>query len=72
VSQLNNRPGSDVVSCCREKLVAEAGEQFGNTEEGECPPLEDVTIRVVKTQQAEKVEVCTVVNCKLCKLVKRS
>jgi hypothetical protein len=38
------------VSCCCEKLVAEAREQFGNPEEGERPPLE-VTAkeRLVKT-----------------------
>jgi hypothetical protein len=54
VSQLDNRWGSVVVSCCCEKLAAEEGEQFGNPEEGERPPLEGVTRRLVKTQQAEK------------------
>jgi hypothetical protein len=42
------------VSCCCEKLVAEAGGQFGNPEEGERPQLEAVTRKLVKTQQAEK------------------
>jgi hypothetical protein len=43
------------VSCCCEKLVAEVREEFGNPEEGECPPLKAVTIqRLVKTQKAEK------------------
>jgi hypothetical protein len=37
-----------------EKLVAEAGDRFGNPEEGEHPPLEAITRRLVKTQQAEK------------------
>jgi hypothetical protein len=40
--------------CCCEKLVAEAQGQFGNSEEGECPPLEALTRKLVKTQQAEK------------------
>jgi hypothetical protein len=38
------------VSCCCEKLVAEARGQLGNPEEGECPTLETVTRqRLVKT-----------------------
>jgi hypothetical protein len=32
-----------VVSCCCEKLVAEARGQFGNPEEGERPPIEAAT-----------------------------
>jgi hypothetical protein len=35
-------------------LVAEAQGQFGNPEEGERPPLEAVTRKLVKIQQAEK------------------
>jgi hypothetical protein len=46
--------GSVFVSCCCEKLVAEARGQFGNPEEEERPPLEAVTRKLVKTQQAEK------------------
>jgi hypothetical protein len=43
------------VRCCNcDKLVAEARGQFGNPEEGERPPLEAVTRRLVKTQQTEK------------------
>jgi hypothetical protein len=37
-----------------ELLVAEAREQFGNPEEGKRLPLEEVTRRLVKTQQTEK------------------
>jgi hypothetical protein len=38
------------VSCCCEKLVAEARGQFGNPEEGERPPLEAATRqRLVRT-----------------------
>jgi hypothetical protein len=43
VSELEDWFGSAVVSCCCEKLVAEAREQFGNPDEGERPPLEAVT-----------------------------
>jgi hypothetical protein len=43
VGELEGCCGSVVVSCCCEKLVAEAGEQFGNPEEGERPPLEAAT-----------------------------
>jgi hypothetical protein len=32
-----------LLSCCCEKLVAEAQGQFGNPEEGERPPLEAAT-----------------------------
>jgi hypothetical protein len=46
-------------------------EQFGNPEEGERPLLEAVTRRLMKTEQAEKTEVCSLVNCKVCELVKR-
>jgi hypothetical protein len=31
------------MSCCSEKLVAEARGQFGNPEEGQSPPLEAAT-----------------------------
>jgi hypothetical protein len=51
--------------------VAEARGQFGSTEEGERPPLKAVARRLVKTQQAEKTEVCALVNCKVRELVKR-
>jgi hypothetical protein len=34
---------SVLVSCYSEKLVAETWGQFGNSEEGERPPLEPVT-----------------------------
>jgi hypothetical protein len=58
------------VSCCCEKLVAEAWGQFGNPEEGERPSLEAVTRqRLVKTQQAEKTSVCAVVNCRVLQLL---
>jgi hypothetical protein len=42
--------------------VAEVWGQFGNPEEGECPPLETITRRLVKTQQTEKTEVCALVK----------
>jgi hypothetical protein len=43
------------VSCCCEKMVAEAQGHFGNPEEGERPQLKAVTRqRLVKTQQAER------------------
>jgi hypothetical protein len=42
------------VTCCCENMVAEARGKFGNPEEGECLPLEAVTRRMVKRQQAEK------------------
>jgi hypothetical protein len=38
------------------KLVAEARGQFGNPKEEELLPLERVTRKLVKTQQAEKTE----------------
>jgi hypothetical protein len=38
-----------------EKLIEETRGQFWNPEEGEHPPLEAVTRRLVKTQQAENV-----------------
>jgi hypothetical protein len=54
VSELDDCCGSVVVSCCCEKLVAEARGQFGNPEEGERSALEAVTRKLVKTQEAEK------------------
>jgi hypothetical protein len=43
------------VSCCCEKLVAEARGPFGNPEEGERLPLEAVSrLLLVKTQQDVK------------------
>jgi hypothetical protein len=42
------------VSCCCEKLVAEARGQFGNPEEGERPQLEAVTRKLAKTKQVEE------------------
>jgi hypothetical protein len=53
--QLEDCCGTLVVSCCCEKLVAEARGQFGNPEEVERPLLEAVTRKLVKTQQAEKI-----------------
>jgi hypothetical protein len=49
------------VSCCCEKLVADAWGQVRIPEEGEHPPLEAVTRRVVKMQQTEN----TLVNCEV-------
>jgi hypothetical protein len=47
--------GTLVVSRCCRKLVAEARGQVGNRDEGECPPLEDVTRqRLMKIYQPEK------------------
>jgi hypothetical protein len=43
-------------------VVAEAQGQFENPEEGKCPPLEAVTRRLVRTQQAKKTQVCVLVN----------
>jgi hypothetical protein len=54
LSQLEDCCGIIVVSCCCEKLGAEAGGQLGNPEEVERPPLEAITRRLEKTQQAEK------------------
>jgi hypothetical protein len=55
VSELENCCGSVVVIFCCEKLLAAVRGQFGNPEEGECPPLEAVTRqRLVKTEQTEK------------------
>jgi hypothetical protein len=42
------------VSCCCKKLAAVAQGQFGKPEEGECLPLEAVTRKLVKTEQAGK------------------
>jgi hypothetical protein len=53
VTELEDCCGTVIVSSC-EKLVAEARGQFGNPEERERPPLDAVTRRLVKTQQAEK------------------
>jgi hypothetical protein len=52
-------------------MVAEAQGQFRNPEEGERPKLEAVTRKQVKTQQAEKTQVCALVNYIVCELVKR-
>jgi hypothetical protein len=47
---LDNHGGSVVVSCCCEKLVAEAWGYFGNPEEGERPLLKVAAKqRLVKT-----------------------
>jgi hypothetical protein len=43
VSELENRWGSAAVSCCCEKLVAEASDSSGTQTKGECPPLEAAT-----------------------------
>jgi hypothetical protein len=48
MSELENCCSSVVVSCSYGKLVAKEREQFGNPEEGERPPLEAVTRRLVK------------------------
>jgi hypothetical protein len=64
VSELEDCCGSVLVSCCCYKLVAEAWGQFGNPEEGEHPPLEAVTRKLVKTQQTEKT-VYAAVNCRV-------
>jgi hypothetical protein len=57
VGELVSKLGTCWGSAC-DLLLLEAGrwdrEQFGNPEEGERPPLEAVTRRRVKTQQAEK------------------
>jgi hypothetical protein len=47
----------------------EAWRQFGNPEEEKLHPLEAVIRKLVKTQRAEKIEVCAVVNCKMCRTV---
>jgi hypothetical protein len=49
VSELENCRGSVLVSRCCEKPAADARVQFGNPEEVERPPLEDVTRVPVKT-----------------------
>jgi hypothetical protein len=55
VSELEDCCESVLTTCYCGKLVAEARGQFGNPEEGECPPLEAVTRRQqVKIQQTEK------------------
>jgi hypothetical protein len=43
VTELDDCCGSVVVSCCCEKLVAEAGGQLRNQEGRERPPLEAAT-----------------------------
>jgi hypothetical protein len=45
ICELEDCWSSAIVTCCCEKLVAEARGQFGNPEEGERPPLEAVTRR---------------------------
>jgi hypothetical protein len=56
---------SVLVSCCSEKLVVEAWGLFGNPEEGERPPLEAVTRKLVEAQQGEKTHLCALVNCRV-------
>jgi hypothetical protein len=51
------------VSCCCYKLAAEALGQFGNPVEEERPPLEAVTRKLMKTQEAKEISVCDVVWC---------
>jgi hypothetical protein len=50
VSEIGDCCSSVFMSCCCEKLVAEARGQFGNPEEGERPSLEAATKqRPIKT-----------------------
>jgi hypothetical protein len=51
--------------------VAEVRGQFRILEEQECPLFEAVARRLMKIQETEETEVCAVVNCKMCVLVKR-
>jgi hypothetical protein len=44
-------------------LTSEARRGFGNSEEGESPPLEAVTRNLVKTRESENSEVRALVNC---------
>jgi hypothetical protein len=53
MNELEECCGTVVVSRCCHKLVAETWGQIGNPEEGEPPPLEAVTRKLVKKQQAE-------------------
>jgi hypothetical protein len=68
VQSMPRRYKQDSESVSREKLVAEAGDKPG---EGEHLPLEVVTRRLVKTQQTDKTQMCALVNCKVCELVKQ-
>jgi hypothetical protein len=52
------------VNCCCEKLVAEAGGQFGNPEERESPPLEAAT-KQLRRRRDFLTLVCVIANCKL-------
>jgi hypothetical protein len=58
VSWLVNESVKEVLRFSRELLLLEAGSlgrgQFRNLDEGECPPLEAVTRRLMKMQQAEE------------------
>jgi SHS2 domain-containing protein len=63
VSELEDCCGTVLVSCCAQKLVAEAWGQLEDPEGGERPPLEAVTRKLVKILQAEGTYVCVVVNC---------
>jgi hypothetical protein len=65
-----NRTNQESVSQAR-VAVAEARGRFWNPEEGERPPLEAVSRRLVNTQQPEEVKVCILVNCNVCELEKR-
>jgi hypothetical protein len=62
-SRLVNQLPIELQFSC-EKLVAEAGRQFGN-------PGEAVTRRLVKTQDVERTSVCDLVKCKVSEFVKR-
>jgi hypothetical protein len=43
---------------------------FENPDEGGFLPFEAISKRLVKPQQTEETEVCALVNCKVCELVK--
>lgn len=47
--------------------VAEVRDGFGSPGTGECQPLYAVTRGLVKTQQAEKTQIHSLVNCKACR-----
>jgi primosomal protein N'' len=59
------------VSFCCEKLIAEAGDISRTQGKGNVRRWKPLPKRLMKTQQAEKTEVCALVDCKVRELVKR-
>jgi hypothetical protein len=63
---MDNHWSSTVVSCCCEKLVAEAKGLYENPEEGEHPPMEAITKQwLVKTVTDQEDLVCPIGICEV-------